>query len=190
MTERVCVGRVVGARGIKGEVRIQPFTARPEDVAAYGRVSDESGRRTFEARVVATDKGQAVARLSGVADRTEAERLKGMLLYVPRAALPAPEAGEYYRADLIGLAAIAPDGAPLGRIAAIHDYGAGVSLEIARESGAPVLVPFTDACVPAIDIASGQATVALPEGLVEQAVGEARPAPRRRSPRAKARRRA
>lgn len=180
MTDRVCVGRVVGARGIKGEVRIEPFTARPEDIAAYGRVSDETGQRTFEARVVGTEKGQAVARLSGVADRTEAERLKGMLLYVPRAALPAPKAREYYRADLIGLAAVAADGARLGTVAAVHDYGAGASIEIARESGAPLLIPFTDACVPELDLAAGRATVVLPDGLLESARERPREGQRRR----------
>jgi 16S rRNA processing protein RimM len=98
-----------------------------------------------------------------VADRTAAERLINVRLYVDRAQLPEPEEDEFYLADLIGLAAFDASGAQLGRITAVHDYGAGASLEIAGEMSA--IVPFTRACVPEVNVDAGRVTVALPEDV-------------------------
>jgi 16S rRNA processing protein RimM len=96
-----------------------------------------------------------------VADRTAAERVNNTRLYIDRAQLPPPAEDEFYLADLIGLAAFDANGARLGRIGAVHDYGAGASLEITGETS--TIVPFTRACVPEVDIAAGRVTVALPE---------------------------
>jgi 16S rRNA processing protein RimM len=85
---------------------------------------------------------------------------------VERERLPEPDEDEYYLADLVGLAAVGADGAPLGRVCAVHDYGAGASLEIARDAAPPLLVPFTRACVPEVDIPGGRVTVAPPEDVV------------------------
>jgi 16S rRNA processing protein RimM len=178
----VCVGRVVGARGIKGEVRIQSFTDRPRDVAAYGPVRDETGRRAFGLTVVGAAKGEVVARILGIADRAAAEALKGMHLYVPRAALPPAGEGEYYHADLIGLAAELVDGRALGMVTAVHDYGAGASLEVSvsRQGAEPVLVPLTSRTVPVIDVAGGRLTIDPPAGLLEPPERPRDRGPRRR----------
>jgi 16S rRNA processing protein RimM len=165
---RICVGIITGAQGVRGAVRIKSFTAVPQDVAAYGPVADEAGERSFALRAVGTAKGVVVATIAGIADRDAAERLKGVRLYVARDRLPAPGEEEYYHADLIGLAAVLADGTPLGRVRAVHQYGAGDSLEIARENGGTVLVPFTRAAVPAIDLAQGRLVIAPPEGLLDE----------------------
>ena len=179
--ERVCLGEVVGVHGVKGLVRVRPFTEEPEAFTAYGSLQDESGRRlTLEA--VGRAKGVVLARIEGVADRTQAEALKGTRLYIARAALPAIEEAEtYYHADLIGLMAENADGQTLGRVTAVHDFGAGDLLEVAPEpeAGRPgrsgrgdsLLVPFTREAVPEIDLEAGRVVVLLPEAAdgVEQA---------------------
>jgi 16S rRNA processing protein RimM len=164
---RVCVGVIVGAQGVRGAVRVKPFTASPEAVAGYGPVEDEAGGRRFELTLVGQAKGVVVAKLDGVADRDAAAALKGVRLYVPRAALPPAEEEEWYHADLLGLAAVLRDGTALGRVKAVHAFGAGDSLEIERPDTAPVMVPFTRAAVPVVDLAGGRVVIDPPEGLFE-----------------------
>src|SRR5690349_9688418 len=115
LTKRVCVGVVAGPQGVRGAVRIKSFTENPEDIARYGPVENESGNRRFELRINGAAKGVLIAQLSGVASRSQAEGLRGLRLYLPRAALPQTEADEYYHADLIGLEAVLGDGTPVGR---------------------------------------------------------------------------
>ena len=170
---RLCVGVITGAQGVRGAVRIKSFTAVPEAVAAYGAVGDESGQRVFTLRLVGRAKGVVIATIAGVADRDAAERLKGVRLYVARDALPAPGEEEYYHADLIGLAAVLRDGSVLGRVRAVHEYGAGDSIEVARERGGTIMVPFTRAAVPHIDLAAGRLVVDPPDGLLENHATEA-----------------
>lgn len=138
---RICLGHVSGAKGLKGEVRIHAYTGRPRDIAAYGPVADESGNRSFAVTVIAETDGGVIARLSGIADRTAAEKLRGVKLYVPRDALPKLPAGEYYQSDLVGLAAQTADGAALGRVLAIDDYGAGAIFEVGENRPTAALWP-------------------------------------------------
>jgi len=178
---RICLGVIVGAHGVRGLVRIKSFTADPGNLTAYGPLGDEAGTRTFTVSVVGRAKGVLLARIEGVDNRTAAEVLRGTRLYVDRAALPPPQEEEYYHADLIGLAACDPQGAPLGRVAAVHNYGAGDVLEIAGEAGHSLLVPFTRATVPQIDIPGGRIVVRpLPEAGA--ATQERDTAPRDREP--------
>jgi 16S rRNA processing protein RimM len=160
---RVMVGVIVGAHGVRGQVRVKPFTAEPEAVAAYGAVEDESGAHRFELGLVGRGKGVVIARLPGIADRDAAEALKGTRLYVPRAALPAPAEEEFYHADLLGLEAVTRDGASLGRVAAIHDFGAGDTIEVTRPDGGTLFVPFTKGAVPEVDLAAGRLVVEPPQ---------------------------
>jgi 16S rRNA processing protein RimM len=163
---RICLGAIAGAHGVRGLVKIKSFTEELTDLTAYGPLGDESGQRRFEIAVTGQAKGLLVARIEGVADRDAAQNLRGVRLYVDRAALPAPEETEaYYHADLIGLAAEDPQGQPLGRIAAVENYGAGDYLEIEPPQGETLLVPFTQAAVPLIDIEAGRVVVALPEEI-------------------------
>jgi len=162
---RLCLGVITGAHGIKGLVRVKSFTAEPEAIAAYGPLQDERGERRFDLELVGSGKGVLIARIKGLKDRNEAERLKGLRLYVRRADLPAPGEEEFYAADLIGLAAMSPDGSRFGTVRAVHDFGAGASIEVADEAGKATVVPFTQAAVPQVDLAAGSLVIAPPEGL-------------------------
>jgi 16S rRNA processing protein RimM len=166
--KRVCLGVVTGPHGVQGAVRIKSFTEAPEDVARYGALTDETGVRRVELRLIGTAKGVVIARLSGVADRNQAEALRGLRLYLPRSALPQTEADEYYHADLIGLEAVLSDGTPVGRIRAVHDFGAGDTLELARPGASPVMVPFTRAVVPNVELAAGRLVLDPPPGLLDE----------------------
>jgi 16S rRNA processing protein RimM len=159
---RILLGRIAGAHGIRGEVVIHAYTAAPEDIGGYGPLSDATGARSFAiASLRVTAKG-VVARLEGITDRTAAEALKGVELYVDRARLPAAAEGEFYHADLIGLAAVDPAGEAIGEIVGVQNYGAGDLLEIRfAGSGRTELVPFTEACVPEVDLAARRAVVVL-----------------------------
>jgi len=172
--DRVCVGAIAGARGLKGEVRIKSFTADPDDVAAYGPVTTEDGSRSFRVTVTARAKGLVIARLEGIGGRDEAEALKGTRLYVPKSALPEPEEGVYYHADLIGLKAETRDGAPLGTVKAVHNFGAGDIIEIAGtdEDNRELMVPFTRDAVADVDMENGRIVVAPPEMLDAGGEGE------------------
>jgi 16S rRNA processing protein RimM len=173
---RVCLAIVTSPHGVKGLVRIKSFTAEPDALARYAPLEDESGKRVA-LEIVGAAKGVLLARVTGVGDRDAAERLKGLRLYLPRAALPEPEPEEYYHADLLGLPAELGDGTPLGTVRAVHDYGAGGSLEIERPRGAPLVIPFTRAAVPVVDIAHGRIVVEPPDGLMAPARADEDEAP-------------
>lgn len=165
--KRVCVGVITGAHGVRGAVRVKSFTAEPEDMARYGPLEDERGERQLRLRLVGTGKGVLIAQLAGIADRNQAEALRGLRLYLSRAALPPPGEEEYYHADLIGLPVTLADDTPVGRVRAVHDFGAGDMLEIDRPEGQPVMVPFTRAVVPVVDLDSGRLVVDPPPGLID-----------------------
>ena len=163
-SNRILLGRIMAAHGIRGEMIVASFAARPEDIAAYGPLSDGAGGRRFALTVVRVGAKGVVARIAGVGDRNAAEALRGTELWVERDRLPAPAAGEYYHADLIGLDAVARDGTPIGRIVAVENFGAGDLLEIRLAgTGRSELVPFTDAFVPSVDIAARRIEVVMPE---------------------------
>ena len=159
----VCLGRIVGAHGVRGIVRIKSHTANPDDLTAYGALSNEAGTRRLTVTVTGHVKGLVLARVEGIDDRDAAEALRGTDLYVPRAALPPTEGEEYYHVDLLGLRAESEDGTALGRVSAVHDHGAGPIVEIQPPDGPSTLVPFTREHVPAIDIEAGRMVVAAPE---------------------------
>ena len=145
-------------------MRIKSFTEEPADVAAYGPVTDESGGRRFEIAVEEVKGDVVVAALRGVGDRTAAEGLRGLRLYVARAALPETEEDEFYHSDLLGLRADYADGTAAGTVRAIIPAGATEVLEIDPGPGTEtLLVPFTKAAVPEIDLAAGRIVVVPPE---------------------------
>lgn len=170
------VGRILGARGVKGEVRVHSDTADPRAIGSYGPLYAQDGRRMFSLTVTGASAGTLNARIAGIADRDAAEALKGLDLYLPRAALPAPAAEDYYHADLVGLAAIHADGTAFGTVVAVHDFGAGDLLEIAR-AGTTVLIPFTQRAVPSVDLAAGRLVVDPPAGLLDTAKPDGEEAP-------------
>ncbi|MTJ81803.1 MAG: 16S rRNA processing protein RimM [Telmatospirillum sp.] len=170
MAGRLCVGVVLGAHGLKGAVRIKSFTADPADVAAYGPVEDLTGTRRFRIRVLSETKGVVTAVLDGIADRTAAEGLKGVRLHVERDRLPEAGEEEFYYSDLVGLAVERVDGTPMGKVKGVFDFGGGDVIDIDGPGG-PVMVPFTRAAVPVVDIAGGRLVVDPPL-LVEAAPPE------------------
>lgn len=166
---RVLLGHIAGAHGVRGEVLIKNHTAAAESIAAYGSLSDESGRRSLEITVVSVTAKGVIGRVKGVATRTEAEKLKGVQLYVARDRLPETEVGEFYHADLIGLAAVDPAGAVIGEVVGVANYGAGDLVEI-RPRGARTteFVPMTTAFVAEVDLAGRRIVVVRPfEGSEE-----------------------
>jgi len=163
----VLLGVIAAPHGVRGLVKVKSFTAEPAAIGAYGPLENEGGDRRFALEPVGAAKGMLIARLAGVADRDAAEKLKGVRLYVPRAALPEPGAEEYYHADLLGLVAVLRDGTPLGRVVAVNDFGAGDHLEIARQDEGSVMVPFTRAVVPVVDLAAGRLVIDPPAGLFD-----------------------
>jgi 16S rRNA processing protein RimM len=170
---QILLGRIAGAHGIRGEVLIHTYTEAPENIGAYGALFDANGERQFKLKVVRVTPKGVIARVTGIADRNAAEALKGVELFVERAHLPAPADGEFYYADLVGLAAVDVDGQTIGSIVAVQNFGAGDLLEI-RLSGSSKteLVPFRDAFVPEVDLAARQVVVVLPSASQDDAEGE------------------
>lgn len=168
MADRICVAQIGAAHGIRGEVRLRSFTQDPMAVTAYGPLESEDGTQRFEIEALRPAKDHFVARLAGIDDRAAAEKLTNIKLYVPRDRLPPVEEDDtYYHADLIGLAAVTPDGRPLGTVTAILNFGAGDLVEIQPEGGGePLMVPFTDASVPEIDM-TGRRMIVVPLGVSE-----------------------
>lgn len=165
MAAPICVARIGAAHGVRGAVKLWTFTEDPLAVQAYGPLITKDGSRQFEVATAREAKGHLVATLKGVATREEAERLNGIELYVARDQLPATDDDEYYHADLIGLAAVTAADVPLGRVIAIHNFGAGDIIEIAPPHGPTLLLPFTNAVVPTVDLAAGRVVIELPEEI-------------------------
>jgi 16S rRNA processing protein RimM len=160
--QRICVARLGAAHGVRGEVKLWSFTAEPAAVADYGPFETADGR-VIEIEALRPAKDFFVARLKGIADRDAAEKLRNAELFVPRERLPAPEEDdEFYHADLIGLAVVDAAGAALGSVVAVHNFGAGDLIEVRHaDRNDTVMLPFTQAMVPAIDLAGGRIVVAL-----------------------------
>ncbi|MBV2359715.1 ribosome maturation factor RimM [Thalassococcus sp. CAU 1522] len=168
MAELVCVGAIAGAFGVQGEVRLKSFTAEPAALADYAPLSTEDGSKTFEVEITREIKGGFAARLSGVATREQADALKGVRLFVPRERLPSLPDDEYYHADLIGLEVVDTGGAVLGTVKAVLNHGASDLLEIlVPGQSRTVLLPFTIAAVPTIDLAKGRIVADPPAGSFE-----------------------
>jgi 16S rRNA processing protein RimM len=162
MAAPICVARIGAPHGVRGAVKLWTFTEDPFAVKRYGPLATKDGARWFEIATAREAKGHLVATLKGVATREEAERLNGIELYISREKLPATDTDEYYHADLIGLAALSTADEPIGRVIAIHNFGAGDIIEIAPPNGATLLLPFTNAVVPTVDLAKGCVVIELP----------------------------
>lgn len=165
--DRLCLAAIAGPHGVRGLVKLKTFTEAPEDVAAYGPLTDESGARSFTLTLKGKAKGGVIALIDGVATREQAEALKGVRLYVARAALPDIDEEEtYYQADLIGLSVETQGGEVLGEVLAVQNYGAGDFLEIRDPEGRALTLPFTKAAVPVVDILGGRLIATPPDELV------------------------
>jgi 16S rRNA processing protein RimM len=170
---RILLGQITIAHGVKGDVIVRSYTSNPADIAAYGPLTDKDGARALVLTVLRDTGKGVVVRVKGVSDRNAAELLKGRELYVARAKLPKASDAEYYHADLVGLEAFSEDGQPYGRVIAVQNFGAGDLLEIKLSDGKDTeYVPFTNACVPEVDITLGRLTVVPPVMTGEQEPGD------------------
>jgi 16S rRNA processing protein RimM len=164
MTDRICIGAIAGAFGITGEVRLKSFCSQPSDIGSYGPLSSEDGSHEFRITLTKPMTGGFGARIAGVSTREEAEALRGVSLFVDRVRLPSLPDDEFYHADLIGLDVLDTGGDLLGKVIAVHNHGAGDIIEISstRHKSA-LLLPFTKAIVPNVDLSAGRVIVDLPD---------------------------
>ena len=162
MATPICIARIGAAHGVRGAVKLWTFTEDPLAVLRYGMLATKDGARQFVVTHAREAKGHLVATLKGIATREDAERLNGIELYIAREKLPETDEDEYYHADLIGLAAVNAADEPLGRVTAIHNFGAGDIIEIVPPHGAAMQLPFTNAVVPTVDLSGGRVVIELP----------------------------
>jgi 16S rRNA processing protein RimM len=163
MAKDVLLAAVIGAHGLKGEVKVKTFTDTPDGLARYRRLHAKDGRIFTLAAIRPGKADEAVVSIAEVVDRNTAEQLKGLELFVTRDAMPVTGDNEYYHADLIGLAAIDEADRIIGTVKAIHNYGAGDVIEITRGEGDTVMLPFARDFVPMVDVANGRVVIAVPE---------------------------
>ncbi len=171
MAADILLGVVLGAHGLRGEVKVRTFTETPERLAAYGSVHDARGRVYAVAHIKAIDAVSAIVQFDGVANRDAAERLKNCELFVTRAALPQTEAEEFYHADLVGLRVEDSEGRLIGHIRGIHNFGAGDVVDIERTDGSEALLPFNRQFVPVVEVAAGRIVIVPPEEVEARAPG-------------------
>lgn len=169
---RLCVGIIVGAHGVRGELRIKSFTEDPADLASYGPVEDEAASRKFRLTLVGEAKGVVIARLAGVSDRNAAEALKGVKLFIARSALPELEEEEFYYSDLVGLRAEGTNGDTLGTVKGVFNFGGGDVIELVAPDGSHKMFAFTLATVPVVDVKGGRLVIDPPEETEARPDGE------------------
>jgi len=161
--DKVCVARIGAAHGVRGEVKLWSFTEDPAAIADYGPLETQDGSQRFEIEALRPAKDHFVARIAGIADRDAAEKLRNVDLYIPRARLPKiDEADTFYHADLIGLKAVTQNGDEVGTVSAIHNFGASDVIEIKPPAGDSLLMPFTDATVPEINLGARRIVIVPP----------------------------
>ena len=163
------IGTIVGPQGIRGHFKVKPFTAAPKSLSAYGPVTTDNGQQLILQILSVNSKGLAIVRAKGVDTRDAAEALRGATLYVVRESLPEPNDGEFYHADLLGMMVKTQDGASLGSLLAIHDFGAGEIAELAPRKGSTIMVPFGGDRLIAVDIAAQEICLSVPDGLLDDA---------------------
>ena len=165
--DNICVGAILGAYGVKGELRIKSFCAEPSDIANYRPLLSEDGSREFNLKITRNIKGGFAARDPQVKFKDQADDLRGTSLYASRDQLPNLPDDEFYHSDLIGLAVLDTGGAEIGKVKAIFDHGAGDLLEVTGKGlKGGVLVPFTKAAVPTVDLSSGRLIIDPPQGTL------------------------
>lgn len=171
--KRIRIATITGVHGVRGAVRVRSFTEDQRSIASFSSVTDVTGARTFKLAIQGESKDQLLVMVEGITTRTQAEQLKGTDLFITRDQLPALKGKRlYYHADLIGLRAETLDGEVIGTISALHDFGAGSILQVARRAGGDVMLPFSKTVVPQVDLAGGRIVINPPVGWMEN---EARP---------------
>ena len=164
--ELICVGSIGGSYGVNGELRIKSFCAIAENIETYSPLTHEDGTGSFTIAIVRTVKGGFVIRMPEVATKEQADALKGVQLYAHRDQLPNLPDDEYYHSDLTGLQVLDTGGIRLGTVKSVHNHGAGDLLEVQLpDSSATVLIPFSLAVIPTVDLETGRIIADPPDGL-------------------------
>ena len=165
-SDRLLMGVIASAHGVRGEVRVKSFTTDPDSLLAYGPFSDASGVDVYNIEVTGRSRGLLLGRVNDVRDRNSAEALVGTELYINRDVLPPSGEDEFYYADLVGLNVILESGEVFGRVKSVQEYGAGDLLEIIGPDGQTNLLPFTREIFPMVKMNAGYLVV-VPPGIVE-----------------------
>ena len=166
MSDLICVGAVAGSFGVRGEIRLKSFCAIPDEIEDYSPLTDEAGTASYSLTLTRAIKGGFAAHLSGVETKEQADAIKGLRLFVARDRMPSLPDDEYYHADLIGLEVYDTGGALLGTVKTVLNHGASDLLELHGPGlKSTVLLPFTLAAVPTVDLEQGRIIADPPEGL-------------------------
>ncbi|TLP61420.1 16S rRNA processing protein RimM [Parasedimentitalea maritima] len=166
MTDLICIGAVAGSFGVRGEVRLKSFCAVPEDIESYSPLKSEDGSQSFSVSLTRVTNNGFVAILGGIDTKEQADAIKGLRLFAPRDALPHLPDDEYYYTDLTGLEVFDTGGTRLGQVKSVENHGAGDLLEIHGPGlKDTVLLPFTQAAVPTVDLEQGRIIADPPDGL-------------------------
>ncbi|MFK5997978.1 MAG: ribosome maturation factor RimM [Rhodobacterales bacterium] len=169
-SDLICIAAIIGAFGVKGELRVKSFCANPADIGAYGPLTSEDGSETYDLRIIGPIKGGYACRIKGVQYKDQADALRGVRLFTNRKNLPSLPDDEFYHADLVGLDVLDTGGEKLGQIIAVHDHGAGDFLEISGKGiKNTVLLPFTRDAVPTVDLSAKRIIADPPEGVFPEA---------------------
>lgn len=166
MNDLICVGVLSGSFGVRGEVRLKSFTADPEAIADYGPLFTEDGTQSYDFILIGAVKNGFTTRVSGILTKEQADAVKGVKLFAPRDRLPSLPDDEYYHTDLIGLSVYDTGGTLLGKVKSVMNHGAGDLLEIHGAGlASTVLLPFTLAAVPTVDLSAGRIVADPPDGI-------------------------
>ena len=166
-SDKICVGVLAGAFGVKGEVRLKSFCAEPTAIADYSPLINQDGSRQFSLTLSQPISNGFAARVGGITTKEQADALRGVQLYADRSALPDLPDDEFYHADLIGLTVLDTGGTSLGTVQNVLNHGAGDLLEIKGPGlPEPILLPFTQAAVPTVDLKAGRIIADPPDGLL------------------------
>lgn len=166
MSQLVCVGQIINVHGIKGAIKIKSYLTNPMDIDSFGPVTDKQEKQLFHLKAHSQKQGIVLASVKGVNDRTTAEALKGMYLYVNRAQLPESKSDEYYYCDLVGLTVMRGDKV-FGTVESVENFGAGDIVNIKLTNGKVYPFDFSDATFPVVSIAEKKMEICLPAGMEE-----------------------
>ena len=170
------IGAIVGPHGIRGQFKVKPFTVNPKSLSAYGPVTTDNDQQLTVQILSVNAKGLAIVRAKGVDTRDAAEALRGATLYVCRDSLPKLDDGEFYHTDLLGMVVKGRDGAQIGSLVAIHDFGAGEIAELAPDEGPTIMVPFGGDRLLAVNMVAKTIDLLVPAGLLDDAIDGDAPA--------------
>ncbi|MFT6675751.1 MAG: 16S rRNA processing protein RimM [Sulfitobacter sp.] len=178
MNDRICVGTIAGAYGVKGELRIKSFCAVPDDIETYSPLWSEDGKRQFALAILRPIKNGFAVRITNVTTKEEADALRGVNLFADRDQMPTLPDDEFYHADLIGVAVYDTGGVLLGKVKTVQNHGADDLLEVQLSgTSATVFLPFTKAAVPTVDLTAGRIIADPPLGVLPEPDKKALPEP-------------